>query len=322
MRYTCQQCREEVSVRPSDELSHLARARLAAHLDACSSCRSYALRYAATIDATRAWTPVLTEATKDAILDRLCPRREPVPSRPVPRWRAAAVWLGPAVALAAFALVRWGTEIARPPVAGDAAREDAPPLALSAAPAGQARAAPQAQIGPACGEELSPLAGATARTEGRGPVTAIGSRRVRRAVAPAAPAGPAPAPPAPSAEIAPLPVGDTPHSFRAESMYADAERALAEEHPAGAARILEELIERFPDTAGAQEARIELGRLYAGPLGHPSRAVIHLSAFVAGEQEPSARGAAKGLLCRLLSPAERNRVCWPGLVAFGEREER
>jgi len=48
--------------------------------------------------------------------------------------------------------------------------------------------------------------------------------------------------------------------------------------------------------------------------------VVFLSDFVARETEPSARGAAKALLCRLLPAAERDRVCWPDLAALGERE--
>jgi hypothetical protein len=47
--------------------------------------------------------------------------------------------------------------------------------------------------------------------------------------------------------------------------------------------------------------------------------VDHLSAFVAREPEPSARAAARGLLCPLLPAGERSRTCWPGLAALGGR---
>jgi hypothetical protein len=110
---------------------------------------------------------------------------------------------------------------------------------------------------------------------------------------------------------------DIPHPFDSGSLYVDAERALSEGRPARAALLLEELIDRAPDEPEAQIARLELGRLYAGALQRPARAVAHLSAFVAREPEPSARMAAKGLMCRVLPAAERRLVCWPGLAALG-----
>ncbi|HEY6098011.1 MAG TPA: hypothetical protein VIW03_01185, partial [Anaeromyxobacter sp.] len=111
MRYGCQQCREEASLREESSLSHLARTRLAAHLAACSSCRSYA----ATLESARAWTPVLSAAARESILDRVWARREPARRQQAPRWRAARVWLSAASVLVSLALVRTGMEIAKAP---------------------------------------------------------------------------------------------------------------------------------------------------------------------------------------------------------------
>jgi hypothetical protein len=112
--------------------------------------------------------------------------------------------------------------------------------------------------------------------------------------------------------------GEPPGPSVAGDIYLEAERALAGGRPAAAARILEDLIERLPETPEAQSARLELGRLYAGPLGQPAHAVVHLSAFVEIERDPSARGAAKGLLCSLVPAAERDRICWRSLALGGD----
>jgi len=304
MRYSCEQCREEVSVRERGDLSHLERARLAAHLDACPSCRSWSHRYAATIEAASAWAPGLTAQGREAILDRICARCGPPPPRPAPLWRAAAPWLPAAVSVAALvlavALVLPESEIARRrTAAGDARSAGIPP------PAPPARRE---------GPPEEPGAG-IARENG---ATEAGSRARagRRSVA----TPPRAARPAPGAGAAAAPPGEVAPSPRPPSLYEEAERALADDRPEAAARLLEELIERAPGSEDAQAARLELGRLYAGPLGDPARAVFHLSRFVAREPEPSARGAARGLLCRLLPAGERTRVCWPGLAALGERE--
>ncbi len=293
MRYGCEQCREEVAVR--DGLSHLARARNAAHLEACTSCRSFADRWAATIESARASAPMLTEARKDALLDLISVWCDPPRRRTIPGWRAAAVVIS-AAALLLFALVRSRTEVASPkPVPGDAAREASPSVAAPA-----------------------PLpAPASLRPEVPRSAVASGARRVQRTTAPAELEERPRTAPVPSTEIAPSRAGELPHPIDPGSLYADAERALAEGRPAEVARILEDLVDRAPDTPEAQTARLELGRLYAGALERPARAVAHLSAFVAREREPSARGAAKGILCPLLPAAERNRVCWPGVAALG-----
>ncbi|HET8539449.1 MAG TPA: hypothetical protein VFL83_06210 [Anaeromyxobacter sp.] len=292
MRYGCEQCREEVAVR--DGLSHLARARLAAHLEACTSCRSFADRWATTLEHARASAPTLGEATKDGILDLVCARCEPARGERIPRWRAAAVVVVP-VALLLFAIVHSRTEVTGPPT-----------VPVNAVRDGSASVAPPAPL-----PVGAPSTAAAPRS------AASAAPRVQRTRAPAQLEERPRAAPVPPVEIAPPRTGVLPHRIDPGSLYADAERALAEGRAAEAARILEDLVGRAPEAPEAQTARLELGRLYAGALGRPARAVAHVSAFVAREREPSARRAAKGLLCPLLPAAERNRVCWPGVAALG-----
>jgi len=328
MRYDCEQCRSEVPARHGDELSHLAAARLAAHLAGCASCRAYAARYATAIEAARAWRPALTAARKEAILDRVSARGEPVRGRGGQRWFVAAVSLPTAAALVVLAFVlfvvaRPGPEVATtpPPVALDAPREGLGARATHDPRAGAGAGAAHSQTSPAPADRIAPsTAEPIARPAERRPAVVHGARRAARPVEGVAREGARSPLPAPAAEAAPSPAPDAPAPSSATSLYAEAERALAEARPAGAARILEELIERAPDSAEAQAARLELGRLYAAALGHPARAVVHLTAFVTREREPGARGAARRLLCRLLPAAERDGSCWPGLAAAGHPE--
>lgn len=334
MRYGCAQCREELTLGPK-ELSHLARARLAAHLGGCDACRAHAARWSEAMGAARAWVPAPAAAERDAILDRICARREPARPASVPARRGFAAGLLAAGALVGLVLARVGGETVRAPNASSsasssaarssAARADAPP-AVAPGPRVKAEVPPQAGDTPPDQVRAGPAVVRTAPEppdDRARPDTAV-KRRVRRAAPAAARAGGGSTPSAPvAAPVAaarpPSPAPAAPperprRASAAEQLYLQAEGALEQGRPAAAARILEELVEAAPDAPEAQAARLELGRLYAGPLGFPSRAVVHLSAFVAGEREPSARTAARVLLCRLVAPAERERICWPGLA--------
>ena len=183
MRYGCPQCRDEVPTR-ADELS-LARARRAAHLDACPSCRAFASSYAAAIELARAWPPAPTEATKEAILDRVGARTEPPRRRAAPRGLLATLSVaGVAAALLVLALARSGREPTPPPAGGKASREGAAPLAASAARGGEARTAAPAPTGVPPADELGPPVSPRARTDGRGPTVRHGSRHGGTARAP------------------------------------------------------------------------------------------------------------------------------------------
>jgi hypothetical protein len=292
MRYACERCREEVALR--DELSHLERARLAAHLEACTACRSFADRWAVTIECARASVPMLTLARKDAILNLIGIRCEPPRKHGSPRRRAAA-FVALAAGLVLFALVRPGSEEVAGPVHLPRETARLPAAAPAALPAAATASA----------ETPRPAVAGAARREPR-PTPRAEPRERKSALAP-------------PAEIAPPRARDLPLALDAGTLYAEAERAMEEGRPAETARLLEELVIRRPDTPEAQTARLELGMLYAGDLDEPARAVDHLSAFVAREREPSARGAARALLCQLVPVIEGTRVCWPGVAALGEK---
>ncbi len=63
-------------------------------------------------------------------------------------------------------------------------------------------------------------------------------------------------------------------------LYGLAEKELSRGNRPKAARLLEELIAKAPNSAPADTARLDLARLYFGPLGRPEQARGHLNAYL------------------------------------------
>jgi hypothetical protein len=88
----------------------------------------------------------------------------------------------------------------------------------------------------------------------------------------------------------------------ADALYADAERAMGAHDPATAAAALEELLRARPGSPQAGSARLDLARLYLGPLGRRDRAVALLREVIAAAPSDSDVLAARRLLCGALDP--------------------
>jgi hypothetical protein len=85
-----------------------------------------------------------------------------------------------------------------------------------------------------------------------------------------------------------------------DGAWAQAESALRAGDDAGAARILEALLEGLPPRdAAAGPVHLDLARLYAERLGRPERALMHLGRFVDGWPGDVAAPAARAELCRI-----------------------
>ena len=99
----------------------------------------------------------------------------------------------------------------------------------------------------------------------------------------------------------PLPAGPP----TAADLYRGAEEALATGDAGRAADQLRRLVQTWPMTPEAGTARLELARLYAGPLHRPELAIAQLRRFLASRDAGGAASAARAELCRLLPPDER-----------------
>jgi len=156
-------------------------------------------------------------------------------------------------------------------------------------------------VAAASGAATAARAGGTATASA---ATGAATGAAGAATAPAAPAHVAsaaalpPAAPAAPAALARAPA--------AAPSYAEAEAALAARGPAAAAALLERLVAARPDSSDADTARLELGRLYAGPLARPADARRNLEAFLARSPGGAGAAAARALLCRV---DPRNAAC-------------
>jgi hypothetical protein len=84
-----------------------------------------------------------------------------------------------------------------------------------------------------------------------------------------------------------------------EDVYRIAEREMALGRSQAAADLLETFVAAAPGDPRADTARLDLARLYTGPLARPEEARRHLEAYLAAHPEAAEREVVRELLARL-----------------------